>query len=166
MIRGPATEWAMRNRGVPGTYVLVVSLPHDGEIVVGALGRLSFEAGYYLYVGSALGGLGARIGRHLRTRKRLRWHIDYLLACGSVRDIWYRASPDRQECIWARALARLPGAEPVAVGFGASDCSCRTHLFYSRVRPDLASFRALLPGQPRVERIRVQGPWRAASKGP
>jgi len=156
MISGPATEWAMRNRGLPGTYVLVVSLAHDRDIVVGALGRLSFEAGYYLYVGSALGGLGARIGRHLRTRKRLRWHIDYLLACGSVRDIWYRASPDRQECVWARALARLPGAEPVAVGFGASDCSCRTHLFRGRVPPDLAAFRALLLGQPRVEGIRVQ----------
>lgn len=156
MVRDPATEWATRSRRVPGTYVLVVSLAHDGEIVVGALGRLSFEAGYYLYVGSALGGLGARIGRHLHRRKRLRWHIDYLLVHGSVRDIWYLASPDRQECVWARTLARLPGVEGFGVGFGASDCSCRTHLFRSRVRPSLTAFRALLPGQPRVERIRVQ----------
>ena len=151
-----ATEWAIRNKGVPGTYVLLVSLGCDTKIPVGSLGTLFFKAGYYLYVGSALGGLGARIGRHLRTRKRLHWHIDYLLRRGTISEIWYRVSPDREECVWARDLASLPGVEEFGAGFGASDCSCRTHLFYSPVRPELETFRASLPGRPQVRKLRVQ----------
>jgi len=50
----------------PGTYVLVLVIEQDMQIEVGALGTLFFRAGHYLYVGSALGGLGARLARHLR----------------------------------------------------------------------------------------------------
>ena len=52
------------------------------EIVVGRLGVIQAERGYYVYVGSALGsgGLAARVGRHCRREKRLRWHVDYLRA--------------------------------------------------------------------------------------
>jgi len=140
----------------PGTYVLVVSLPCDREIDVGGLGRLHFEAGWYLYVGSALGGLWARIGRHLRRHKRLHWHIDHLLRYGTVVEIWYCESSERLECVWARVLADLPGVKPFWAAFGATDCSCRTHLFYSEAKPEVEGFRSLLPeGTVRVHQRRI-----------
>ena len=115
----------------PGTYVLVMRLHETTTIDVGRLGALAFEPGWYLYVGSALGGLEARLARHLRAEKRLHWHIDYFLRHARIELIWYREGRERLECGWARTLAQTPGVQPVAPGFGASDCACRTHLFYS-----------------------------------
>jgi len=48
-------------------------------IKVGALGEKCFDEGYYAYIGSALSGLKGRINHHLKTGKKLHWHIDYLL---------------------------------------------------------------------------------------
>jgi len=52
-----------------GTYVLILILPERKKIDVGALGEINFEPGYYAYVGSALGGMEGRIGRHLKRGK-------------------------------------------------------------------------------------------------
>ena len=51
-----------------GTYALLLKLPKQGQLQVGALGTFAFQAGWYVYVGSAFGpgGLAARVGRHLR----------------------------------------------------------------------------------------------------
>ena len=66
----------------PGTYVLVLRVSKRLEILVGKLGKLVVQPGFYLYTGSAMGpgGLAARVGRHCRHEKRLRWHVDYLRA--------------------------------------------------------------------------------------
>ena len=124
----------------PGTYILIIELPERVQTRVGSLGTLTFQQGYYLYTGSALGGLRARLARHLRAVKRLHWHIDYLLAHGAIREIWYSVGSQRWECAWARRLAQLPGVKPSDAPFGASDCACHTHLFYSATRPALADF--------------------------
>ena len=65
---------------LPGTYVLVQRFSKRLEISVGKLGVLEAQPGFYVYVGSALGpgGLAARVGRHCRREKILRWHVDYL----------------------------------------------------------------------------------------
>ena len=141
--------------GRPGTYALLMAVCRDTEIGVGGLGRLPFRAGHYLYIGSALGGLRARLAWHLEADKRRHWRIDYLLSQARIREIWYCVSPERQECTWARALAEMPSVAPFDAPFGASDCSCRTHLFYSRTRPDLKLFQALLPDQVQVRKIRA-----------
>jgi len=124
----------------PGTYVLVMRLCPSTEVRVGRLGVFRFPAGWYLYVGSALGlgGLAARLKRHLLRRKRLHWHIDHLLVVAELVEIWWRASPERQECAWARVLGRLPGASVPVPGFGASDCRCPAHLLYFAHRPSLS----------------------------
>ena len=46
----------------PGTYALLLKLDKQEKITVGKLCTFDFPAGYYLYVGSALGpgGLQAR----------------------------------------------------------------------------------------------------------
>ncbi len=92
------------------------------------MGTFEFPTGVLAYVGSAAGpgGLGARIRRHFRKGKALRWHVDYLT---EVMDV---------PC----ALA-LPGAEegslsgilreagvPIVRGFGCSDRRAdMTHLY-------------------------------------
>ncbi|MGZ7049923.1 MAG: GIY-YIG nuclease family protein, partial [Methanobacterium sp.] len=61
------------------TYCLLINLNVDSEISVGKLGKLNFKKGFYVYVGSALNSIDARIKRHLKNDKKLFWHIDYLL---------------------------------------------------------------------------------------
>ncbi|MFQ5340329.1 MAG: DUF123 domain-containing protein [Anaerolineae bacterium] len=133
-------------RGAPGTYVLVMLLGVPTRVVVGALGTFDLEAGYYLYVGSALNGLAGRLRRHCRTDgKRLRWHIDYLRAQTTLVEVWWTVFAERLECEWAAVLRRLPGvSEPVA-GFGSSDCRCSSHLFYLASKPSSDDFTAHYP---------------------
>lgn len=115
--------------------MLVVALPRPLAVTIGGAAQ-TLSTGRYLYCGSAYGpgGLRARIARHLRPAKMIRWHIDRLTSCGRVRGAWI--FPDGDECALARALAHLPA--PIE-GFGSSDCPhCRSHLFrwpYSPRRP-------------------------------
>lgn len=126
----------------PGTYVLILRLPRLAIISVGHLGCFQFPAGCYAYVGSARGpgGLVARISRHLRAPKPVRWHIDYLRAYTQPIEIWYAAGTRERECAWAQAMAGLPGASIPAPRFGASDCRCPAHLIFFAAPPDPAGF--------------------------
>jgi Uri superfamily endonuclease len=97
-----------------------------------------FPAGWYVYVGSALGpgGLAARLCHHLAPMRRPHWHIDHLrTVVGPVVEIWYAVGPERRECDWATRLATRPGATRPIGGFGASDCRCPAHLFHFVERP-------------------------------
>jgi Uri superfamily endonuclease len=123
-----------------GTYVLVLWLARAQAIRVGRLGEVAFPAGWYLYVGSALGpgGLHARLARHLLrldAGKRAHWHVDYLRERAAWVGAWSRESSRRLECEWAVAARQLPGATVVAPGFGASDCRCPAHLVYVPALP-------------------------------
>ena len=115
-----------------GTYALLLELGQETVITVGRLGTFRFPAGYYAYVGSALGsgGLAARLARHRRQDKMIRWHIDYVLAQAHIVDVRVDDSGERLECVWARALLSMPGAQVVAPCFGSSDCACPSHLVY------------------------------------
>jgi Uri superfamily endonuclease len=111
---------------VTGSYVLIITLDRPRRVEVGALGEIDVPAGAYAYVGSAMGGLNARIARHLRDDKRLHWHIDYLLQHAEVAEVVRVESDERLECRIATGLAeRLP----VLDGFGSTDCACAGHLF-------------------------------------
>jgi Uri superfamily endonuclease len=110
-----------------GTYLLVMSLPRDASVIVGKRGVIYFQRGCYAYVGSALNGLDQRIQRHLRREKKTHWHIDYLLPFTEIVEIFYKENNQREECTIARLLERNFASIP---GFGSSDCSCRSHLFY------------------------------------
>jgi Uri superfamily endonuclease len=128
----------------PGSYVLVLRLHGSTQLDVGCLGAFTFPSGWYAYAGSARGpgGLASRVRRHIRTHKPHHWHIDFLRAHSEVVGVWYAEGTYRCECEWAEALLRLRGASPAAVGFGASDCRCKTHLAHLVEAPNLASFRA------------------------
>jgi Uri superfamily endonuclease len=113
-------------------------------MTIGRLGAICFPGGTYLYVGSARGpgGLAARLAHHCRRQKKLHWHIDYLRESAIVEAIWSHATQERLECRWAAAVLSLPDAEVPAPGFGASDCTCLTHLVHL-MNPDPAAFAKL-----------------------
>ncbi len=121
----------MDERG--GTYALYLKLEQETRISVGRLGVFCFPAGYYVYVGSALGsgGLRARLARHQRRDKKLYWHIDYFLTHASIVGVRVDFAGERLECHWAQLLLRIPGAQIIAPRFGASDCRCFAHLIFA-----------------------------------
>jgi Uri superfamily endonuclease len=131
----------MRDRG---TYALVMAMGVELRLQIGKLGIHNLLPGYYVYVGSALGGLSGRLRRHIRAEKRLHWHIDYLLQQAAVAGIWYAIGPDRLECKWNTILRNLPGAIPSIPGFGASDCRCFSHLTYFQITPPFGLFKQSL----------------------
>jgi Uri superfamily endonuclease len=110
-----------------GTYLLVMELQKDARIMIGKHGVIDFQNGSYVYVGSALNGLEKRIQRHLRNRKKIHWHIDYLLPYAEVVDVFYKEGTEREECEVAQSFERNV---PHIIGFGCSDCECKSHLFH------------------------------------
>jgi Uri superfamily endonuclease len=121
----------------PGTYLLLLWLERPTRLAVGRLGEFDFPIGWYVYIGSALGGLEARLQRHLRRDKPLHWHIDYLRAEADLRAVVARSGSERLECQIAAQLAALPGAARPVSRFGASDCRCPSHLLAFGQPPDL-----------------------------
>jgi len=128
--------------GLPerGVYALIVEAPHDLSFEAGGLGAVELSRGVYVYVGSAIGRRGSplrrRVARHLSSDKRLRWHIDYLLASRvKVAAVVAAEATDRVECRLVGSLIAL-GLEPSVKGFGSSDCKCRAHLLKSPLSPE------------------------------
>jgi Uri superfamily endonuclease len=119
----------------PGTYVLVLRLDQEHELAYGKTLRAVFPGGWYLYVGSALGGLRARLNRTVTGPRRPHWHIDRLSEHATLVQVWYRTGSERRECAWSRQLSRSAGIAPSPFPFGASDCRCPTHLFRAATLP-------------------------------
>ncbi|MQG34828.1 MAG: GIY-YIG nuclease family protein [SAR202 cluster bacterium] len=136
-----------------GSYAVVLRLPSRRKVRVGKLGWLDFPRGHYIYFGSALGGLQARVSRHLSQDKKLHWHADYLSLEAPWEYAWQLADGQRWECEWTKSAVGFEGATQPAPGFGSSDCRCASHL----VRVNNArQVRQLLKGlTPAPRRIRV-----------
>jgi Uri superfamily endonuclease len=121
-----------------GTYTLLIAVPEEITVSVGALGEYTFAAGWYVYVGSALGPGGfARVDRHRELaageRDARHWHVDYLLGHPGTRldDVVTTAGVDG-ECAVSTAIE----GESVP-DFGCSDCDCGSHLWYAPSRERL-----------------------------
>ena len=54
-----------------GTYLLLINLNYNIDVQIGKLGKIHFLKGWYVYVGSAMNNLEARINRHLRSNKNV-----------------------------------------------------------------------------------------------
>lgn len=124
--------------------MLVLRNERRRQLRIGRLGSFSFPRGWYLYVGSAFGpgGVAARCNHHRRISERPRWHIDYLRAQMALREIWFCHGSCRREHQWAAVLAADSAFDEPVTGFGASDCSCVTHLFYAPVKPNYGEFHS------------------------
>ena len=127
----------------PGTYALILFAASDKLIEIGKLGRFAFTPGFYVYVGSACGpgGLKARIAHHETIAQRPHWHMDYLRPALQLKEVWYSYGAKRHEHQWANALGGLKGAGIPIVGFGSSDCSCKSHLLSFTAKPSIGLFR-------------------------
>ncbi len=118
-----------------GCYQLLAHLDRAKTITIGKLGTFYFPAGYYVYTGSAMRGLQARLARHLSNEKRLYWHIDFLLEHCKIIRYAIRVSSIKQECELAVSTLSMKGARAPVKGFGSSDCKCIAHLAYFEAEP-------------------------------
>lgn len=126
----------------PGTYVLVLRVESGSAVQIGRLGMFDIPLGWYAYVGSAFGsgGLRARIRHHLAPVRRPHWHIDWFRAEATVREVWFTRDLTLEHA-WASILLGLPGAYVPVPRFGASDCSCSTHLIGFANPPQAHAFQ-------------------------
>lgn len=116
----------------PGIYALVLTSLKPVQLEFKRK-LYQLNAGCYVYVGSAkgVGGLKARVSRHLKSEKKIRWHIDYLTT-GVTKPVCVIYAEDRaKECVLVPRLESL-GFEHPLQGFGSSDCRerCTSHILY------------------------------------
>ncbi len=95
------------------------------SLQVGRLGMLTLPVCTCVYTGSARKHIEARIARHLRRKKTLRWHIDYLLVHPDIEvlEVLQFTAP---ECEVNQSVTGTVALK----GFGSSDCTagCVSHL--------------------------------------
>lgn len=117
-----------------GSYCLIINQENDSEIEIGKrLRKINFDKGHYVYVGSAMNSLEARLNRHLSDEKKIHWHVDYLLKQTEITDIIYNESTRRIECELSQYLStKTDGIKD----FGCSDCDCESHLYYFKNRDE------------------------------
>lgn len=125
-----------------GTYALILKASVHSSVQVGRLGTLFIRPGTYIYVGSALGpgGVAARVRRHFRRSGVQHWHIDYLLPIMQIDAVWYVHGSVSREHVWAELFLHWSDSEVQLPGFGASDCRCKSHLFFFETPPTLHAF--------------------------
>ena len=114
---------------LPGAYLLAVFLASPFELRVSTLPAKTLEPGWYVYAGSARGpgGLKARVGRHLRAGKMVRWHIDWLTEAAT--ETFAGLSIEGRECEPMAQIIRSQRFHVPVPGFGSSDCRiCPSHL--------------------------------------
>ncbi len=124
-----------------GIYGLVVRVLQRSSLEIGRLGTFDFPAGFYVYVGSAQNNLEHRIKRHLQREKKVRWHIDYLLPYGRVVSVHTYAGEKKKECVLSRKIGKMRDASAPVKGFGSSDCSCYSHLYFFQHAPVISRLR-------------------------
>ena len=141
---------------IPGAYVLSMRVTNPLVLDIATLGHPRLSPGHHYYCGSAHGpgGLRARIERHLRTVKRIHWHIDHLIQAANITGYWYTTQRDECELV-SLLLDQAAGRAPIS-GFGATDCrQCGAHLISAatglaarvlNMQPDLHS--STHPSQP------------------
>lgn len=117
-----------RMSGIRGSYALLLHVPAILRFKRAGMAATDL-VGWFVYAGSAHGGggMGARLGRHFRRDKTVRWHIDELSnAADAIMAIAIRGG---RECDIVDRLLATGRFETALPGFGSSDCRrCAAHL--------------------------------------
>jgi len=137
-----------------GSYVLVLDLQKPCWIKAGILPEREFREGIYLYIGRAKKHLKGRLARHLRTEKKLFWHIDYLLRKARIKEIWCRLDFFNECQITSEIIGANEESFSLIRGFGSSDCRCSSHLIYYYGEDSLVS---PLPSITNLKEVRING---------
>jgi sugar fermentation stimulation protein A len=117
-----------------GIYMILVKLNKNKSIKTGKLDYSDYNAGYYVYAGSAKTNLLKRIKRHLNRKKNtFHWHIDYLTTDADNIKAFAIYTNKFTECNIAESLLKINGKQ--IHNFGSSDCSCSSHLYYFKEDP-------------------------------
>ena len=129
----------------PGAYLLAIDLKRKLTLKFASFSALPsapvLMPGRYVYCGSAYGpgGLAARIARHLKRGKTVRWLVDSLTLAGRI--VQTAALAGGSECALFAALHKLPGVLVPVPGFGSSDCrDCAAHLLAVPMDFDIADY--------------------------
>ncbi len=107
------------------TYLLFLLVKEKLTVRVGKLGKVNFDKGLYVYVGSAKNSI-KRVLRHFKKMKKIHWHIDYLTSNKNCTTLFAYLIEKDEESEIANYLSKY--YEPV-VGFGSSDTKDISHLF-------------------------------------
>ncbi len=126
-----------------GGYIIIIEVSKSILITMSKR-KIRAGPGFYAYIGSAggPGGLRARLLRHIRKTKKLRWHIDQITSniyTNIIKiilstEVWGKTFENRISlCLSNKNLDYIKG-------FGSSDDrNSRSHLFYSNSLKELES---------------------------
>lgn len=115
-----------------GSYLIIGFLKKDLKLEAGRK-NFSLKNGWYIYVGSAMNSLKRRIGRHLRKKKNLKWHIDFLIPNLEKLKAISISSSEKIECKISFDLKGISFG--FVEGFGSADCNCLSHLYFMEKNP-------------------------------
>lgn len=144
----------------PGAYVLAIDLVHPFALHLPGKPPVDLQPGRYLYAGSAKGpgGIRARVGRHVKSGKPVRWHVDRLTNLAGVSQAL--ALPGGDECTVLAVALGLDSAVVPSPGFGASDCvTCPAHLVKVSDDLDVSVLAAGVTDAVIWRRLPVMGVW-------
>lgn len=127
------TDLLKRNMCDKGNYLIVIENKKNQRITTGALGNIEYKCGYYVYTGSAMNSLSKRINRHKRKRKKLHWHIDYILSAMTIAKIYPIQNLESREEAIAEQLLII--ADNYIPQFGSSDSKLSSHLTFFQDNP-------------------------------
>ncbi|MBK8946603.1 MAG: GIY-YIG nuclease family protein [Ignavibacteriae bacterium] len=123
-----------------GIYFLEIKILRKCCIEIKKFGRISFEKGFYYYVGSAQRNLKQRILRHHRKIKKLHWHVDFITANenSKIENIFtFPNNLKKEECFFVNFLETEFQLVHKIKNFGNSDCkNCTSHLLFSKNKID------------------------------
>jgi len=116
-----------------GIYTIVLHNSKDQAIDVGALGKIYFPKGYYVYCGSARNSLFKRIAHHRKKNRKFHWHMDYIKHHMKIIADTPIVTESVSECELASSINNF--ADSQIDKFGSTDCKCRSHLYFFENNP-------------------------------
>ena len=112
-----------------GVYALFIYNSKDLYLKVGALGRIHFPKGYYVYIGSTQRGMRKRFKGDYFSHKKPMCHIDYFLNYTKIID--YFLLPLTRDCVEHTAI-KMQKHFKFIKNFGSSHSKASSHLFYGK----------------------------------
>lgn len=124
-----------------GTYLLIFELKYSSSVKsLKQYKDIVLPSGYYFYTGSAQKGLPHRLNRHLKSEKKVHWHIDHITTNYEFEKkavVIFNDAPGEFECEMTKILEKEFNCKFPLLKFGNSDCNvCKSHLLYSEKLPD------------------------------
>ena len=113
------------------SYIYIFRVNEELKLRIGSLGMKYLPKGYYAYIGSAnIKRPFSRILRHYASRKRVKWHIDYITTTQRTENLLSIICYDIDEERLYRFVMNLNLCKPFIRGFGSTDRKGHTtHLF-------------------------------------